>query len=55
MALAEKLNVSVTDYLAGELPGVIKHEFIDCDIFAMVGVKNAIKQRATNRFLTDGL
>lgn len=48
MALAEKLIVSVADYLQGELLSEIKHEYIDGEVYAMVGVKRAHDTVTTN-------
>jgi Uma2 family endonuclease len=48
MGLAEKLNISVTDYLAGELVSDTRHEFINGDVYAMVGVKRAHDIITTN-------
>ncbi|AMK77186.1 MULTISPECIES: Uma2 family endonuclease [Methylomonas] len=41
MALAEKLSISVADYLQGELVSDIKHEYINGDVYAMAGAKRA--------------
>ncbi len=38
---AEQLNISVTDYLEGELISEIKHEYINGDVYSMVGAKRA--------------
>lgn len=38
---AEQLNISITDYLEGELISEIKHEYINGDVFAMAGAKRA--------------
>lgn len=48
MALAEKLHLSVADYLQGELLSEIKHEYINGEVYAMVGVKRAHDTVATN-------
>jgi Uma2 family endonuclease len=48
MALAEKLKISVIDYLEGELVSNIKHEFINGEVYAMVGVKRAHDIVTTN-------
>ena len=48
MALAEKLNQSAAEYLAGELLSDIKHEFINGNVYAMVGVKRAHDLITTN-------
>ncbi|MCQ8117944.1 Uma2 family endonuclease [Methylomonas rosea] len=41
MALAEKLIVSVADYLQGELVSEIKHEYINGEVYAMSGAKRS--------------
>lgn len=41
MALAEKLKVSIADYLHGELITDQKHEYINGEIFAMAGANRA--------------
>ncbi|MDT4289388.1 Uma2 family endonuclease [Methylomonas sp. MO1] len=41
MALAEKLSISVADYLQGELVSDIKHEYINGDVYAMAGAKRS--------------
>lgn len=48
MALAEKLHLSVEDYLQGELLSDIKYEFINGEVYAMVGVKRAHDTVTTN-------
>ncbi|MDX8127795.1 Uma2 family endonuclease [Methylomonas sp. OY6] len=48
MALAEKLSISVADYLQGELVSDIKHEYINGEVYAMVGVKRAHDTVTTN-------
>lgn len=48
MALAEKLKIGVTDYLQGELLGDIKHEYINGEVYAMVGVRRAHDTVTTN-------
>ena len=48
MVLAEKLNISVEDYLQGELLSEVKHEYINGEVYAMVGVKRAHDTVATN-------
>lgn len=48
MALAEKLNLSLADYLQGELLSDIKFEYINGEVFAMVGVKRAHDTITTN-------
>jgi len=48
MALAERLKISVSDYLDGELLSNLKHEYINGDVFAMVGVKRAHDIVTTN-------
>lgn len=41
MALAERLNLSVADYLQGELVSEIKYEYINGEVYAMSGAKRA--------------
>lgn len=41
MALAEKLKISVEEYLQGELASDIKHEYVDGEVYAMSGAKRA--------------
>lgn len=41
MALAEKLSISVADYLQGELVSDIKHEYINGEVYAMAGAKRS--------------
>ena len=48
MALAEKLKISVDDYLQGELVSDIKYEYINGEVYAMVGVKRAHDTVSTN-------
>ncbi|MDT4332821.1 Uma2 family endonuclease [Methylomonas sp. MED-D] len=48
MALAEKLNLSVADYLQGELISEVKYEYINGEVYAMVGVKRAHDTVTTN-------
>ncbi|OHX34243.1 hypothetical protein BJL95_03625 [Methylomonas sp. LWB] len=48
MALAEKLNLSVADYLQGELVSEVKYEYINGEVYAMVGVKRAHDTVTTN-------
>jgi len=38
---AEQLNISITDYLEGELISEIKHEYINGGVYAMAGAKRA--------------
>lgn len=38
MNAAEKLKISVVDYLEGELISEIKHEYVNGEVFAMAGV-----------------
>ncbi len=38
---AEKLKISLDDYLAGELISEIKHEYINGEVFAMAGARRA--------------
>lgn len=48
MALAENLKLSVTDYLQGELVSEVKYEYINGEVYAMVGVKRAHDTVTTN-------
>lgn len=48
MAFAEKLKISVEDYLQGELLSDIKHEYVGGEVYAMVGVKRAHDTIAMN-------
>ena len=48
MALAKQLRLSVEDYLQGELVSEIKYEYINGEVFAMVGVKRAHDIVTTN-------
>jgi Uma2 family endonuclease len=48
MALAEKLNLSVEEYLQGELRSEIKYEYINGEVYTMVGVKRAHDTITTN-------
>lgn len=41
MALAEKLNITVDDYLQGELHSDIKYEYVNGEVWAMAGAKRA--------------
>ena len=41
MALAEKLNLRVADYLQGELLSDTKYEYINGEVYAMSGAKRA--------------
>ncbi len=41
MALAEKLKLSADDYLHGEAYAPVKHEFLDGEVWAMVGASDA--------------
>ena len=41
MNVAEKLKISVEDYLAGELISDIKYEYINGEVFAMAGARRA--------------
>ncbi|ATG89775.1 Uma2 family endonuclease [Methylomonas koyamae] len=41
MALAEKLKLSSTDYLQGEASATVKHEYLDGEVWAMVGASDA--------------
>jgi Uma2 family endonuclease len=38
---AEKLKISIDDYLEGELISEIKHEYINGEVYAMAGAKRA--------------
>ncbi len=48
MALAENLKLSATDYLQGELISEVKYEYINGEVYAMVGVKRAHDTVTTN-------
>lgn len=48
MALAEKLKLSAEDYLQGEESAQIKHEYLDGDVWAMVGASDAHVSIAMN-------
>ncbi|OAI21844.1 hypothetical protein A1359_18885 [Methylomonas lenta] len=48
MALAEDLKISLDDYLQGELVSDIKYEYINGEVYAMVGVKRAHDTVSTN-------
>lgn len=48
MALAEQLKISVNDYLQGELISEVKYEYINGEVYAMVGVKRAHDTVSTN-------
>lgn len=48
MALAEKLKISVEEYLQGELVSDIRHEYSNGDVYAMAGVKRAHDTITTN-------
>lgn len=52
--LASKLKVSEQDYLAGELTSEIKHEYIDGEVFAMVGATANHNTLAFNVLLALG-
>jgi Uma2 family endonuclease len=41
MNTAEKLKISVADYLEGELVSEIKHEYVNGEVYAMAGAKRA--------------
>jgi Uma2 family endonuclease len=41
MNAAEKLKISVDDYLAGELISDIKYEYVNGEVYAMAGAKRA--------------
>lgn len=48
MALAENLKLSATDYLQEELISEVKYEYINGEVYAMVGVKRAHDTITTN-------
>jgi Uma2 family endonuclease len=48
MALAEKLKLSAEDYLQGEASAQIKHEYLDGEVWAMVGASDAHVSIAMN-------
>ncbi len=48
MAVAENLKISVEEYLQGELVSDIRHEYINGEVYAMVGVKRAHDTIVTN-------
>ena len=48
MALAEKLTIGVDDYLQGELSSDVRYEYINGEVYAMVGVKRAHDTVTTN-------
>ncbi|OAH96119.1 Uma2 family endonuclease [Methylomonas methanica] len=48
MALAEKLKLSAEDYLQGEESAQIKHEYLDGEVWAMVGASDAHVSIAMN-------
>ena len=48
MALAEQLDITVDDYLQGELQSEIKHNYINGAVFAMAGAKRTHDTIATN-------
>jgi len=50
MALAEKLKLSADDYLQGEASAQVKHEYLDGDVWAMVGANDAHVSIAGNLF-----
>ena len=50
MKFAKQLETSVEDYLQGELVSDIKHEYINGDVYAMVGAKRAHNMIAGNLF-----
>ncbi|WP_446808594.1 Uma2 family endonuclease [Methylomonas sp. 2BW1-5-20] len=50
MALAEKLKLSADDYLQGEASAQVKHEYLDGDVWAMVGASDAHVSIAGNLF-----
>ncbi|GAA4999671.1 Uma2 family endonuclease [Acinetobacter puyangensis] len=52
--LASPLKLSEQDYLAGELHSEIKHEYIDGEVFAMVGSTANHNTLAGNVFLALG-
>jgi len=48
MALAEKLKLSAEDYLQGEASAQIKHEYLDGEVWAMVGASDSHVSIAMN-------
>lgn len=48
MALAEKLKITVNDYLQGELNSDLKYEYINGEVWAMVGVRRSHDIITTN-------
>jgi Uma2 family endonuclease len=48
MNAAEKLRISVADYLAGELISDIKYEYVNGEVYAMAGAKRAHNIISTN-------
>jgi len=48
MALAEKRKIGVEEYLKGELVSDIRHEYVNGEAYAMVGVKRTHDTIATN-------
>ena len=52
--LVQQLKISEQDYLAGELVSDIKHEYLDGEVFAMVGATSNHNLLAGNVFLALG-
>jgi Uma2 family endonuclease len=50
--IAEKLKISIDDYLEGELVSDIKYEYVNGEVFAMAGAKRAHNLIAGNIFAT---
>lgn len=50
MAVAEKLKLSCTEYLQGEEAATVKHEYLDGEVWAMVGASDAHVSIAGNIF-----
>lgn len=50
MALAEKLKLSCAEYLQGEEAATVKHEYLDGEVWAMVGASDAHVSIAGNLF-----
>ncbi|TPQ26985.1 Uma2 family endonuclease [Methylomonas koyamae] len=48
MALAEKLKLSCAEYLQGEEAAAVKHEYLDGEVWAMVGASDAHVSIAMN-------
>lgn len=52
MSVAAQLKISVTDYLQGELTSDAKHEYVNGEVFAMVGVRRFHDTIMTNLIAT---